>query len=267
MPLLCLVTLAFLMSCNNRVNDSVVGSEQFLKIEQEVLGDQIWRALVSDNTPFNILAREENIALYEFVENLHAQSFTIIRGDGWTKSRNWNIAIIEDENQTAFTLPGGHHFISTGMLKTFRQEYELFYLFCFENSLINSREVYLDNLLSNIENSIVLEDLIANADPEMALQIGIDIHEDLTFNPAAVAEVDGLAMDLICKSSTFRTDGINAFLPILATDSQWAISRESSFDRLSAVNNNFQAQDCSNNRRFTVLGPDFYADEIVPLIP
>jgi len=266
--LLSFMAIALLSSCDTRVNDSVFGSNQFTNIEQENLGDQVWCALVGEDSPLNVLSREENNLLYEFVETLYTQSYFVLRGrDGWTTTRDWRLAIIQDDVQTAFTLPGGNFIISTGMLKTFRKEYELFYLFSFENSLMNSSEIYLDNLLSSIENSLVLDDLIANANPMMALQIGTELYGDQVFSPGVVAQIDELAMDLICESSTFRTDGINQFLTSIRPDSRWGISRPSSFDRLSAVNAYFLGQDCKNSRRSTSLGPDYYVDVILPLIP
>ncbi len=262
------MAIALIISCDSRVNDSVFGSNQFTNIEQENLGDQIWSALSGSNSPLNVLSRQENVILYDYVDALYKQSYFVLRGrDGWTTTRDWKLAIIQDDIQTAFTLPGGNFIISTGMLKTFRKEYELFYLFSFENSLMNSSEIYLDNLLSSIENSLVLDELIANANPMMALQIGTELYGEQIFSPGVVAQIDELAMDLICESSTFRTDGINQFLTLLQPDSRWAISRPSSFDRLSAVNAYFLSQNCGNSRRSTNLGPDFYVDEILPLIP
>jgi len=266
--LLLILAIAFMTSCDNRVNDSVFASNRFTNIEQENLGDQIWSALAGDSSPLNVLSREENTLLYEFVETLYRQSYFILRGrDGWTTSRDWRLAIIQDDVQTAFTVPGGNFIISTGMLKTFRKEYELFYLFSFENSLMNSSEIYLDNLLSTIENSLVLDDLIETANPTIALEIGTELYGEQIFSPSIVAQIDVLAMDLICESSIFRTDGINQFLTLLNPDSRWAQSRSSSFDRLSVVNAFFLNQDCENTRRDTNLGPDYYVDVILPLIP
>jgi len=263
-----LAAIVLMTSCDNRVNDSVFASNQFTNIEQENLGDQIWCALVDVGTPLDILPREENSSLYEYVETLYTQSYFVLRGrDGWTTTRDWRLAIIQDDNQTAFTLPGGNLIISTGMLRTFRAEYELFYLFSFENALMNSTEIYLDNLLSSIENSLVIDNLINSANPEMALEIGLDLLDEQIFSESIVAQIDGLAMELICESSNFRTDGINQFLTLIGPDSRWGNSRPSSFDRLSVVNGIFQSQNCDNTRRTTILGPDHYVNVILPLVP
>ena len=152
------------------------------------------------------------------------------------------------------------------MLKSFEKEYELFYLFSFENSLMDSG-IQFENILSFIEDSIDLDNLIQSPNPEKALEVGSEIYTMQEFSEATVTTVDGLAMELICESSSFRTDGINQFLLRLDPASSWMTSRPSSFDRLSIVNNNFVNADCPNTIRTTSLGINYYVDEILPLIP
>ena len=62
------------MSCDNRINDRVFEPELISEIGQEVLGDQIFAALISDASPYNVLQREEHAALYQFLEQLYTQS-------------------------------------------------------------------------------------------------------------------------------------------------------------------------------------------------
>lgn len=259
------MTLACFPSCDPIEN--VISPEDFSKVDQEVLGDRLWQVLVSDASPLDILPTEDHPALYEHIETLYRQSYFIMRAtSGWSTSRDWQIAIFQDENESAFALPGGNMLISTGMLKVFQKEYELFYLMTFENSLVDSGFL-LSNILTYIEDSIDIKRLINEQDNEKALQIGIEIHEMLTFNPLVVEQIDLTTMHWICQSSNLRTDGIAPFLPRLKDVSIWKRSRMSAINRLSVVVNNFLALDCGNSDRETSLGTDFYVSEILPLIP
>ncbi len=241
--------------------------EDFLKTDQESLGDRLYAALNAPNSPFDILVPEEHPALYTHIETLYKQSYFIMRAkQGWTTSRDWKISIFKDEDQAAFSLPGGGMLISTGMLKSFRKEYELFYLMSFENALMDSGYLF-SSILTFIEDSIDVDNLINEYNQEMALQIGLEIYDLLVFNSLVTQEVDLSTMEWICESSNFRIDGISQFLPRLAESSKWKQSRESSLNRLSTVTSNFLELECDNGTRITSLGNNFYVNEILPLVP
>jgi hypothetical protein len=261
-----LLLLCVFSSCDP-VTDELISPEEFQKFDQEILGDQLYDALISPASPFDIVPREDNEVLYTHIESLYEQSYFIMRArQGWTTSRQWKISIFLDDNQSAFTFPGGNLMISTGMLKSFRKEYELFYLLTFENSLVDSGHLFA-NFLTFVEDSIDIANLIEQADQERALSIAMDMFEVLDFNAFITQEADLAAMQWICESSNFRVDGISDFLPRLAEDSNWLVTRESSLDRLQSITSNFLLLDCDNSTRITSLGNDFYINEILPLVP
>lgn len=254
------------VSCEQSGGD-VISPDDFQKIDQEELGDQLWSALTGIDTPFDILPKEEHDFLYDHLETLYKQSYYILRAKrGWSTSRDWKIAIFQSDDQAAFAFPGGNMMISTGMLKSFRKEYELFYLLSFENSLMDSGHLFA-NFLTFVEDSIDIEKLIEEADREKALEIGMQMFDRLEFNALITEEIDLAAMQWICESSNFRVDGITAFYNRLEEDSSWLTTRMSSLNRISSVISNFLSLECSNETRITSLGNDFYVNEILPLIP
>ncbi len=264
--LLCLLALGLASSCDNRISDSVFNPALITELGQEALGDQIFDALTSSSSPYNVLSQAEHEQLYKYVDQLYLQSYRVLRAtDNWTKERVWRLAIIEDEIEGAFTLPGGNIIITTGMLKVFRAEYELYYLLSFENALMNNEEIYISNLVSFIENTIGIEDLINNPDPARALEIGIELYEQQAFDAQGVAEIDRLAMELICDSGSWRNDGLIQFLNGLSPNSVWKNSRQSSLNRIDLIINNSQEIDCGNLVRERSL--NFYVDNILPLVP
>lgn len=236
------------------------------EVEQEGIGDQVFDALTSSSSPYRVLQREEHEELYNYIYPLYFQSYQILRAKyNWTRDRDWRLAIIEDEDQNAITLPGGNIIITTGMLKVFQAEYELYYLLSFENTLMNNEEIYFSNIVSFIENTIGLQELTNNPDPARALEIGIELFEAQSFDEISIAEIDRLTIELICISGTWRNDGITQFLNRLNPNSGWMLSRPSVFNRIDAVRNNALALDCQNKVR--ERSPNFYSDVILPLIP
>lgn len=254
------------MSCDNRIGDSVFNPELISEVGQEDLGDQIFDALLSDISPFDVLPIEENELLYRYIDQLYLQSYRVLRStDNWTKSRTWRIAIIRAENQAAFTLPGGNIVITTGMLKTFQAEYELYYLLSFENALMNNEEIYFSNIVSFIENTIDLEELINNPDPARALEIGIELYQEQSFSAFEISIIDQLAMELICESGSWRNDGLVQFLTRLNPDSAWMLSRPSVINRVDEISSISAQLSCNNTIR--ERSPGFYINEVLPLIP
>ena len=265
-PILLGIFIIFgLWSCEP--NKDVISPADFPKIEQEVLGDQLWYALTSESSPLEILSPASHPELYSHVRSLYKQSYFIIRAkQGWSTNRDWQIGIFKDDNESAFALPGGNMMISTGMLKSFRKEYELFYLMSFENALMDSGYLF-SSILTYIEDSIDIEELIKENDEMEAIQIGLEIQDLLEFNSLVVQEIDLATMQWICESSNFRIDGITQFLPRLLDNSKWKRSRDSAINRLNAINNNFLSLDCDNTTRITSLGNNFYVDEFLTWVP
>ena len=262
-----LVCFAFVCLYACQDVDTVVSPEAFQKIEQEDLGDQLWEALTKEGSTFDILDRDSNEVLYTHVEALYQQSYFILRSkQGWTSSRDWRIAIFVDENQSAFTFPGGNMMISTGMLKIFRKEFELFYLMSFENTLMDSGYLFA-NFLTFVEDSIDVEKLIEQNNMEEAYVLAQDMVERLEFNAFISEEIDINAMEWICQSSNYRVDGLLAFLPKLDDNSNWLQSRMSSINRAETVRENYLNLNCDNDGRATSLGNSYYIDVILPLIP
>ena len=264
--LFCILAAGMVMSCDNRVNDTVFSPELISEIQQEQLGDQIFDALTSSSSPFTVLSKEEHENLYNYIYPLYIQSYRILRAKyNWSKDRDWKVAIIESENQSAFTLPGGNIIITTEMLKALRAEYELYYLFSFENALMNNDEIYLSNIVSFIENTIGIVELINNPDPTKALEIGLELYAEQSFDDFEIANVDRNTMEMICESGSWRNDGIVQFLNRLDPNSPWMTSRPSSLNRINMIQNNAQEIGCGNTIR--ERSPNFYIDVICPLIP
>lgn len=209
--------------------------EEFTRADREKLGEFIEWEMTNDGI-YSILPKAPPYdTLYWYTQTLYNQAISVMRRDQqspsnnrWNQERSWDIFIVDSEEKTAFVLPGGNLYISTGLLKSLEKEYELYYFFAFEASLMH--EDFLLKRLVREYNAITLRNVISGSAPANSTTLDIITEElpTLVFETETVEAIDREAVKTICQTSIYDRIGIAPF--ILDANNQgaaWLDSRKS----------------------------------------
>ncbi|MFK8007522.1 MAG: hypothetical protein AB8H03_14175 [Saprospiraceae bacterium] len=218
--------------------ENVPAPSTFTKEKREMLGDQMRIAIAADSDNFPILSHDSPAdSVYWYVQKLYNQAHNVIKidgqspsGDRWNRNREWQVTILDiDEVRTAFTTPGGHLYLSTGLLKSLEKEYELYYILTFEATLMH--EKYLLNRLINEFNTTTLNNFVQGIPPppgsptleDVSMMLG-----ELKFDETMTSEMDEMVVSLICQTSIFDRTGIISIMDQLdESDTKWMQTRRS----------------------------------------
>ena len=237
-----LILLAVIFSNCHDDPIQVPTKDEFTKDKREALGKMLSNHILSD---FEILPEAEPYdSLYWYAQTLYDQATSIMLLDKqspvdnrWDPDRQWSVHVINnDEMKHAFTVPGGELFISTGMLKSFEREHELFYILTFEAAMMNEGWL-LDRLIEEY-NSLTINNLIEGLPTGNSVTIS-DVATDLPlliYDEETVEMADKITVESICKTSLVEPTGINIVL--LDPDFQnaeWLHTRPSYSNRPSKI--------------------------------
>lgn len=227
----------------------------FKKEKLENLGEKLRNELLTQHA-FLPELHPYDTSVYWYLQKLYNQATSVMHldkqspiHDKWNQERLWKVYIIKDEEHLAFAIPGGDFFISTGMLKRFKNDYELYALLSFEAVLMNdghlmsqwAREynaLALNNLIegNGVENSLTYEDL-AN---EMIL---------LPYEATVVEIADESSIENTCNTSLLSPLGLMPMLENpLPNNSTWTLTRPSYDGRQQALPN-FADDACEGRQR------------------
>ena len=241
-----LTAILLLFSCSSCIKETPLPKpSDFDKKKREILGDLIKEAILGQADVFPILPNQAPFdTVYWYLQKLYDQATNSIRVDHqsprinkWNFDRKWSVIILDnDADKIAFAVPGGHLFISTGFLKSLSREYELYYIFAFEASLMNHR--YILNRLITEFNSQVLYDLSVGKTPSKNISPTDLAHSffELKYHPEIVALGDQRAVKLICKSSLYDRTGLIPILKHSEDDDHWIRTRPSYAGRSNIEN-------------------------------
>ena len=217
--------------------EHITAPSEFTKEKREQLGDLIKITIASDTTNFPILSHQAPYdSTYWYVQKLYDQAINVHKTDGqspssdrWDKSRNWQVTILDLEHEkTAFVTPGGHLYISTGLLKSLEKEYELYFILIFEATLMHER--YVLNRLINEFNTTTLDNFISGIPSSPGMPTLKDVATkigEISFDEEMTKEIDEKAISLICKSSIFDRTGIISIADRLhANETKWMQTRK-----------------------------------------
>ena len=208
----------------------------FTKAQREDLGDKIQIAIANETTIFKVLPNipPYDTSVYWYIQTLYDQVTNPLRIDNfapdhnrWNLERPWRITVLDHPERNAFSIPGGHFYITTGFLKALETEHELYYILAFEASMMNEK-VLLNRLISE-HNTTKLVDIAEGrrvADGTNARTLALAV-EDLDFDEGEVLQVDELTADLICETSIYDRRGVLSILDRLQNDDdhQWFRNR------------------------------------------
>jgi len=186
-------------TCVERVEPGLTAAD-FTKEKREVLGDLLKQTIENNPEEYVVLNRrsKRDSVILTYLQTLYDQATQEIRQDRqstpsnrWNTERTWEVIVLHDDNRYAFSVPGGHFYVSTGFLNTLSKGYEIYYLMAFEATNISGRYL-IDNLISEYNTSTLLElieteELTANAS---LLNIAKTLRDDLAFQDDIIKEID-----------------------------------------------------------------------------
>ena len=220
-------------------------SADFTKEKREVLGDLLKQTIEASPEEYVLLNRrsKRDSVIITYLQTLYDQATQEIRQDRqstpsnrWNSERSWQVIVLADDNRYAFSLPGGHFYVSTGFLGTLSKGYEIYYLMAFEATNISGRYL-IDNLISEYNTSTLLDLIEAGADTSNStlLNIAKNLRDDLAFQDDIIKEIDRETGALICETSIFDRFGIQPILEKLSTQEQYRDTRPSYANRLEFI--------------------------------
>ena len=230
-----LIGMLFFSSCRK---EEIIAPSNFTKEKREKLGDLMKVAIASDVANYPILSQAGALdSTYWYIQKLYNQAVNVFKIDGeapsdnrWDKTRKWEVTILDLENEKiAFTAPGGHLYLSTGLLKSLEKEYELYYILTFEAILMHDK--YVLNRMINEFNATTLNNIVIGAAPAPGAPSLRDVAtmlSEIDFDEEMTQEVDEQSVALICKSSIFDRTGIVEIMEHLDPENtKWMQTRKS----------------------------------------
>ena len=240
--LVCLCFLS-LIACNQK--PELPDLNEFTRADREKLGSFIKSDLLNNGNYTILPSSAPYDSMYWYVQTLYNQAISVVRRDQqspgnnrWTQDRLWEIIIFEEEAKSAFVLPGGDLFLSTGLLKTLEKEFELYYFLAFEANLMH-HDFLLKRMVREY-NAITLRNVISGSAPANSTTMSILAEElpALDFETENVESIDRFAVETICQTSVYDRVGIAPFLVNPANDdSPWLESRNSYNGRAEHLEN------------------------------
>ncbi|MEL6636564.1 MAG: M48 family metalloprotease [Bacteroidota bacterium] len=213
---LALLALVGLLPACTPEDDDLIRPSEFTKTQREALGDLVEGAIQSNTREFSLLP---NLApydeAYDYLHQLYSQAYDDLRrdrysptDDRWDPERPWNLHVLLDEQKNAFVLPGGHLYLTTGLLKSIGAENELYYIMACELTLMN--EKYLFNRLLNQFNTTILVDLVNGSPSPNGATPNSIAHalSTLDFEEEDLLVTDEQTIELICQTSIWDPAGL-----------------------------------------------------------
>ena len=213
LPLLLFTLLCLASTCEEPL--PIPDADQLTKARREQLGDLLLGEIQRRKT-VEILPDSGNVGrAYRYLRGLYQQVSNTERIDlnsgadnRWNRHREWQIFIENNSTARLFTLPGGHLFVSTGLLWRLEREYEVYALFALETQVI-AEELLLGALITRYGTQTLLnltdETLAAN---ELTARILAEELPSVALSAADVEYLDPRALTQICRSSLYDPGGL-----------------------------------------------------------
>ncbi|MEO1514014.1 MAG: M48 family metalloprotease [Bacteroidota bacterium] len=253
--LLCLAAFVLTFSaCREELRPTVKPSE-FSKVKREQLGDRIRIAIAQNPEEFPVLPKipPYNSTVYWYIQTLFNQLNSEIRADRnspisdrWTPSRTWEVTILDMPEVNAFIVPGGHFYITTGMLRKMEREYELYYVMAFELSFLNEKWL-INQLFSEYTTSAVAEVAASgrSAEDDLSVDKLAMVLSEFLVEPTVVQRIDESTASLICQTSRMDRSGIIPLLEDTDANILWLNTRSNYSGRIAYVLNDIQLEDAN----------------------
>ncbi|MEM1318775.1 MAG: M48 family metalloprotease [Bacteroidota bacterium] len=188
----------FFASCSKEEPTIVrINQEEFTPEEQLKIGEYLLEVSQQTDDLFNPLDPDQYLELHNYLNTLvEMLAYTELVENSRTFS--WQVNVLQDDNYySAFMLPGGSLFISTGLLKLVKNESELVALIAHE-MMYADQGVVIEGLKEEFGGAILADVLLGNeitSEEGRALVQGI---RQMTFTAEQVEEADAYAVQTIC---------------------------------------------------------------------
>lgn len=225
--------------------EPIISAEDFNKEKREALGDLLMFTIENYPNEFPLLNRQskKDLEILTYLQTLYDQATQDIRQDRqsapvnrWNPERKWQVIVLDDSKRYAFSIPGGHFYISTGFLASMKSGYEVYYLMAFEAVNVDGRYL-VDNLIAEYSTYTLvnlIESKEATSNPSL-LDLANLVKQDLAFQDDIIKEIDQKTGELICETSIFDRFGITPLLESLTSQEQWKDTRPSYSNRLNYI--------------------------------
>ncbi len=217
-------------SCDEDLPPSIkINKEIFSVADQKQLGDIFVEQYAIDHENI-ILDTKLNKSIYKYIDQFNTFFTTspVTRLDDF----DWNITIVNDSIANLFTFPGGHIYITTGLLKLLESESQLVAIISNAIYYCNS-DVLVNKLVKNF-GGIAMGDMFLGNIPEKYTPSEIvDFLVDVTFDEREVMASDEMTIDIVCP---FKYD-INSITKVLkqSKNTVWLKRHPITHDRMTKL--------------------------------
>lgn len=243
-------------ACQKNADPDIIPPSEFSKLQREKIGDKVKIAIAFEDEKYPVLPNipPYDNTVYWFIQTLYNQVTNSMRIDNqspthdrWDFERAWEVTILDLPEKNAFVIPGGHLYITTGLLKSLRSDHELYYILAFEAVLMN--EMYLFTRIVSDFNTQTLSS-IANGTPSpngSTSKSLADVLSHLDFQETVIPEIDQITAEVICKTSRMDRTGILRLLDASDDNWIWLDTRKTYAGRADNVLQlNLNAEDCGS---------------------
>lgn len=205
----CLVVI-ILCSSSCRPEGEVVRSDKdsFSSSDQAKIGNEFENHIVAHPIQYALYRPENNQGIYKYLNKLLSTIVNTMTVEN-RSNFNWKIFVMRDEeNMTAFTLPGGKIFISDGFLKFMTSEAQLIALMSHEMCYAD-RGIAMELLEKNF-SGLILGDIIFN-NPVAEIDQMISTLREIPLSMDQVKTADLYSIEILCPFQ-YASDGIATIL-------------------------------------------------------
>ena len=189
------ILFVFTFSCRPEGEVVRANIQNFLPEDQAKIGNTLSWHITKNPTTYNIYRPERNQELYMYLNTVLStivNTMTVVNRDVYS----WEIFVLrDDEVESAFTLPGGKIYITSGFLRFLENEGQLI-------SLLSHEMCYADhslamNKLQEEFSGLVLGDIVFN-NPISEEDLMIDWLQSQAYSELKVKQADLYSIDLLC---------------------------------------------------------------------
>ena len=219
--LLFLLSPCLFFSCQEPEQVIQTDLEEFEIEHHIVIGQTMAKQIEKMPEMFNVLDSEIYHDAYIYVDRL----VSTLKLTSVVKHRddfNWKVTILHDDTiQSAFTLPGGHIYIYTGLLHFLEAEHELM-------AVLANEIAYADKELSAIalreaHGGVFLGDIILEKEVKNLPEV-VEAFPSLEFSEDKVFDADQYAITLICPFQ-YDINGLQQVLSRANNNIEWLLSK------------------------------------------
>lgn len=207
------ISLAFILgifasSCEEKDRIDELDLDNFEVEDMLIIGQTMKNQIESMPEVFNILDEKEYEDAYAYLGTLlHTLKLTAVVSH--RDSYPWTVTIVQDDDvRTAFTLPGGHIYVYTGLLKFLQAEHELIAIL--GNEIAYADQGMISKALRNAYGGVLLGDIKLGKKVEVLPEIMTEL-PSLQFTKEMVFDADQYSIRLVCPFQ-YDISGLKGFV-------------------------------------------------------